>query len=269
MKLLHALVLATIAGSFSRAETSPLDQGYREMYNLQFGDAHRLFGQWQQTHAADPMGPVSDAAAYLFSEFDRLKILQSELFVDDQSFRNMHRPEADQDVKTRFEEALRKTDQLVTYALEKSPQDGNAQFANVLRLGLHADYLALIEKKYMASLGEMKTGRALAERLMSGHPEFYDAELAVGVENYLLSQKPAPVRWLLRMGGSETDKTIGIEKLRITAEKGHYLLPYARLLLAVAALRDKDTTQARQMLAWLAREFPRNQLYKEELAKLH
>src|SRR5581483_6951647 len=132
--------------------------------------------------------------------------------------------------------------------------------ANVLRIGLHSDYLALIDKKYMASLGEMKTGRALAEKLVAEHPEYYDAHLAVGVENYLLSQKAAPVRWLLRVGGAQTDKNAGLEKLRLTAEKGRYLMPFARLLLAVADLRDHQPAGARARLEWLASEFPENRL---------
>ncbi len=36
------------------------------------------------------------------------------------------------------------------------------------------------------------------------------------------------------------DRNQGIERLRITAEKGNYLKPYARLLLAVAALRAQN-----------------------------
>ena len=264
-------VLFAIAGPAAPAapQGTLLDEGYRQMYNLEFGNAHETFDRWERTHPEDPMGPVSNAAAYLFSEFDRLRILESELFSDNQSFFGMQKVSADAGVKQRFEQALIKTQQLVNRALQKSPQDGNALFADVLRLGLHADYLALIEKKYVSSLSEMKNGRTLAERLIVQHPDFYDAHLAIGVENYLLSQKPAPVRWLLRAGGAQTDKDRGIQKLRITAEKGRYLMPYARLLLAVAALRDKDTLGARQRLEWLAHEFPRNRLYQEELARLH
>jgi hypothetical protein len=70
------------------------------------------------------------------------------------------------------------------------------------------------------------------------------------------------------MKGAETDKEEGIRNLRLTAEKGHYLLPFARLLLAVAALRDKDRESAAAILQDLAREFPNNRLYAEELAKL-
>ena len=55
----------------------------------------------------------------------------------------------------------------------------------------------------------------------------------------------------------------------MTAEKGRYLNPYARLLLAVAALRDKNIPKARDLLGALAREFPHNRLYAQELAQLH
>jgi hypothetical protein len=120
----------------------------------------------------------------------------------------------------------------------------------------------------MAGLGYMKAGRALAEKLLALDPSCYDAYLAVGVENYLLGNNAAPVRWLLRLGGAETDKQEGIAKLRLTAEKGHYLAPYARLLLAVAALRDHDRETARRLLAALAEEFPQNALYRKELARL-
>jgi hypothetical protein len=108
----------------------------------------------------------------------------------------------------------------------------------------------------------------LAERLLETHPDYYDAWVAVGVENYMLSVKPAPIRWLLRLGGGETDRALGLEKLQITAEKGRYLLPFARLLLAVAALREHDAGSARDILQDLAKEFPHNPLYVQELARL-
>ena len=271
LRLIAALVLA-LAAPLLVAQTplpSPLEEGYRDMYNLQFNDAHKAFQQWQQGHPDDPMGPVSSAAAYLFAEFDRLHILESELFVNDQAFENRSRPAPDPRVKQQFNAELDQAKRLTAAQLSRNPKDANALFSNVLALGLQGDYLALIEKRDFQALSLMKQGRALAEQLLSAYPSYYDAYLAVGVENYLLSLKPAPVRWFLRNTGAQTDKSTGIEKLRITAEKGHYLLPYARLLLAVAALRDKDREQARSLLQGLATTFPQNHLYRSELAKLH
>jgi hypothetical protein len=156
----------------------------------------------------------------------------------------------------------------VQKALARDPTDVNAQLSNVFALGLEGDYLALIEKRDMQALKYLKEGRAVAERLLAANPTCYDAYLAVGVENYLLSLKPAPVRWFLRITGAQTDKAAGLEKLRITAERGHYLRPYARLLLAVAALRDNERDRARFLLQDLVTNFPQNHLYRSELAKL-
>ena len=75
----------------------------------------------------------------------------------------------------------------------------------------------------------------------------------------------APVRWFLRMGGVSGDKKQGIVELQMTADHGHYLGPFARILLAIAYVRDKDNTRARQLLASLRDEFPKNTLFATKL----
>ncbi|MDR3698319.1 MAG: hypothetical protein P4L56_01710 [Candidatus Sulfopaludibacter sp.] len=259
------LVFAIGFSSLPAAADAPLlDNGYRHMYDLQFNEAHDSFHEFERNHPADPMGPASDAAAYLFTEFDRMHILQSEFFVQEQHFYTDKKLAPDPELKRRFEQDLATARRLAGSALA----DANAQFALLLARGLESDYLALVEKRYGASFQEMKAGRQLAEQLLSAHPEYYDAWIAVGVENYMLSVKPAPVRWLLRLAGGETDRSLGIEKLRITASKGHYLAPFARLLLAVAALRDGNRKEAHDTLARLCQEYPHNPLYAQELARL-
>ncbi|MGA2988857.1 MAG: hypothetical protein ABSD88_00175 [Candidatus Korobacteraceae bacterium] len=246
----------------------PLDTGYREMYNLEFSTAHDTFRSWQQSHPEDPMGYVSDAAAYLFSEFDRLHVLEVELFTDDKKFASRHKLAPDPAVKAAFDKDLAISDQLASRMLAVSAGSEQAMFAQILANGLRGDYAAMIEKRNLAGLSYMKSSRSIAEKLLGRNPQYYDAYLAIGVENYLLGVTPAPVRWLLRFSGAETNKQEGIKRLRLTASNGHYLAPYARLLLAVAALRDKDAAGARALLEDLSREFPHNHLYATELARL-
>jgi hypothetical protein len=261
-----------------------LESGYRQMYNLEFADAHKSFAAFQRSNPGDPLGPTSDAAAYLFSEFNRLGVLQTELFVDDQMFKSRKTLAPDAASRRGFDADISKSEQLADMVLMKSgkesaakaaapanssPEETNALFAKVLNRGLRADYLAMIDKRNLAALSSIKSARALAEKLLSADPSYYDAYLAVGVENYMLGLRPAPVRWAMRAFGAETDKELGIEKLKLTADKGHYLLPYARLLLAVAALRDEDTARARQLLQGLARDYPNNPLYSRELSRIH
>ncbi len=268
LTLATILMLGTASQAATSVETTTLETGYRQMYNLDFDSAHQTFATWEQAHPEDPLGPVSNAAAYLFAEFDRMHVLESELFVDNTKFEKREKFNPDPKVQAAFEAELHRSEQIANQVLARSPEDHAAIFAKVMVGGLRGDYMALVEKRNLAALSTIKSARSLAEKLLSQDPSYYDAYLAVGVENYLLSLNPAPVRWLLRLSGAQTDKQEGVAKLRLTAEKGHYLAPYARLLLAVAALRDHDRNQARELLNGLAVEFPRNPLYRRELARL-
>ena len=267
--LVIAAVLAKpAAGADSVALSPSLEAGYRQMYNLNFDGAHATFEAWESAHPDDAVGPVSNAAAYLFGEFNRLHILESELFTDNDKFAKRKKLVPDAQVRDAFDRELDKGDQIAGRVLSNSPRDANALFAKVMANGLRGDYAAMVEKRNMAGLGYMKAGRLLAQQLLALDPSYYDAYLAIGVENYLLGESSAPVRWFLRLGGAETNKEDGIAKLRLTAEKGRYLAPYARLLLAVAALRNHDRETARRLLSDLADEFPQNHLYRKELAQL-
>lgn len=265
------LLALAVAGMLPGAEPHDtlLDRGFNNMYNLDFAAAHRCFQDWGRLHPDDPMGPVSDAAAYLYSEFDRLRVLQSEFFTEDTSFfRRQRELKPDPAIRGLFQTAVGRGQTVAGAVLSRKPDDENAMLASVLSVGLKADYLAMIEKRNAAALTELKTSRTMAEQLLAKHPTCYDAYLAVGVENYMLSLKAAPLRWFLQLTGAQTDKETGIERLRITAEKGRFLQPYARLLLGVAALRDKDKATALKILEWLSTRYPQNRLYREELAKL-
>jgi hypothetical protein len=267
------MVLATVcalsAQQPNRIVPQPeLERGFREMYNLDFRGAHQTFNLYQKLSPDDPLGYVADGAAYLFAEFDRLHILESDLFTNDTRFDGRTAEQPDPNVKSAFEAALAHGDELTSKRLAASPNNANALFARVLANGLRSDYAAMIEKHNLSSLSYMKVSRTTAQQLLAIDPGCYDAYLAVGVENYLLGSTPTPVRWLLKITGSEADKAEGIRRLRMAAEKGYYLAPFARLLLAVAALRDKDKSTARTLLAELATEFPHNQLYSKELARI-
>jgi len=273
---IHLLILAVLgaaaawaAPNIAEPSVNPvIDRGYRQMYDLNFDEAHKTFAQWEREHPADPIGPVSNAAAYLFAEFDRLNILHSEFFVENSMFHRRPKVTPDPVVRQAFDQELDKSAGLSDKILLQTPDDSDALFAKILTLGLRADYEALIEGRDFDALKVIKNSRATAEKLLMLQPNYYDAYLAIGVENYLFSLKPAPVRWILQAGGAQTDRDRGVEDLRLTAEHGRYLNPYARLLLAVAALRDKDVPKARDLLSALAREFPHNRLYAQELAQL-
>jgi hypothetical protein len=87
--------------------------------------------------------------------------------------------------------------------------------------------------------------------------------------NVLLSLKLAALSWMLNLTGVGTVRAEAIRLPQMTATQGHYLVPFARMMLVVAAIRDGGPQQARDILSALSEEFPRNSLYARERECIH
>jgi hypothetical protein len=258
----EAVAVDTISSGVS------LDRGFSLLYNLDFAQAHQVFLSFEQEHPDNPLGPACDAAGLLFSEFNRLGVLEGQFYADDKTFDARKQMAPDPTVREHFNAALDKADSLAHSRLAKDPRDRDALFALTMSSGLKADYEGLIEKHNLASLHYTKEATAWAEQLLAVDPDCYDAHLATGVSQYIIGSMAAPIRWLVRLGGVSGDKQKGIADLQLTAQRGHYLAPFARILLAIAYVREKDKTQARELLVSLRNEFPQNPLFTQEIARL-
>lgn len=267
--LAGVLFLAPIRSAASDVSASlTLDRGYRHLYDLDFAGAEQEFNAWQQQHPANPMGPASQAAGLLFAEFHRLGVLETQFYESDEAFDARKKLAPDPSVRKRFDEILTQSDGLAQTRLMRDPQDRDALLALTMAAGLRADYAALVEKRNFASLRYTKEATGWAEKLLVVDPTCYDARLAIGISRYLIGSMSAPVRWVLRMGGVSGDKEAGIADLQITAQKGRYLAPFARILLAIAFVREHKRPEARALLASLQQEFPNNPLFAREIARI-
>jgi hypothetical protein len=265
-----AIVLLSLPALAATATLSlpPLDHGFQLLYSLDFDAAHGIFAGWEQSHPDDPMGPTCDAAGLLFSEFHRLGVLEAQFFEDDKKFESRQKLSPDPATRARFDSQIQKAQTLARNQLAKNPKNRDALFALTLTNGLEADYAALIEKRNVASLHYTKESTAWGQQTLAVDPECYDAHIAGGISKYLVGSMAAPVRWLVRLGGVSGDKQAGIKELRLVADRGHYLAPFANILLAIAYVRDHDKPHARELLAALRTEFPTNPLFGQEIARL-
>src|SRR5579862_1207326 len=267
-----AICLTMLLMSASAADVSTirpsLDQGFRLLYNLDFAQGNQIFVSWQREHPQDPVGPTAEAAGILFSEFHRLGVLEGQFYENDKKFLNRDQKEPDAGVRDRFNAALSRAQNLASTRLAANAKDRDALFAMTLSSGLQADYAAMIDKKNMTSLHYTREANDWADQLLAVDPKCYDARVATGFSKYIIGSMAAPVRWVLRMGGVSGDKKQGMVELQMTADHGQYLGPFARILLAIAYVRDKDNARARQMLASLRDEFPKNTLFTNEIALL-
>lgn len=252
----------------SQAPDSALDRGFSGLYNLDFAVAQKDFSAWEADHPDDPVGPVSEAAGFLFSEFNRLGILEAQFYADDEKFLARPKLAADPAVRNRFQAAIARAENLARSRFTKDANDRDALFAMTLASGLQADYAALIDHRTLESLHYTKESSIWAAQLLAVCPDCYDVFLATGLTKYIVGSLYAPFRWLLRLGGLPGDRQGGLADLQLTADHGRYLAPFARILLAIAYVRDHDKPKALQLLMGLRTDFPANPLFSREIARL-
>lgn len=261
------LVLALLPAA-KAGDAPSLDRAYHLMYSLDFKPAELECFRWQRQNPADPSGPVCEAANLLFSEFERLGILRAQFLVHDSSFKSPAATPVDPNLKNRFDSALDRAEALARQRLAGDADDRNALFALASVYGLRSDYAALIEKRNLASLAYAHEASEYASRLLALAPDYYDAYLCTGASQYIVGSLVAPLRWLLRLEGIKGSKTQGIRELKLTAERGHLLGPFARILLVIVYLREHDRKQAREVLVSLREEFPSNPLFAQEIGRI-
>jgi hypothetical protein len=262
------LLVSVAAGADTASPTPSLDQGFHLLYQLNFPEAHQVFAAWQQEHPDNPMGPACEAAGLLFSEFNRLGVLESQFYENDQAFEARKKLEPDKGVRNRFDAAVNLAESGAQKRLTQDANDRDALFAMTLASGLKADYAALIEKHNLISLHFTREATRWAKQLLLIDPKCYDAHLATGVSQYIVGSIASPIRWLARLGGLSGTKADGIQELSLTAQRGRYLAPFARILLAIAYVRDNEKSRAREMLLSLQQEFPQNPLFAREIGRL-
>jgi hypothetical protein len=267
MKALWLTALAALP-AFA-ASPSSLDAALQRMYAFDFPAAHQTL---QQTAAANPQDPLPvafQASAWLFSELDRLGILESEFLTDDDKIAAKKKPAPDPAVRARFLKAVNDSDRLAQAALAANPNDRNALFALCIGQGVATDYMALVEKKQISSLSVAKRSNGYAQRLLKLDPKFYDAYLTAGISEYLVGSLPFFIKWFVHFDNVAGSKDRARQHLELVAREGRYFGPFAKILLGIISLREKHPETARKLLAELSHEYPSNPLFRKELSKLN
>jgi hypothetical protein len=263
-----ARFLLAVALSCAACPAANFDEIFNRMYNFDFPGAHKLLDAHLAAHPDDPFGHGVRASAYLFSELDRLRILEGEFLADDKKISGDDKLVPDPKIREKMFASIEKAQQLAEARLRDHPDDNFARFSFCLTEGVRTDYMAFIEKKQFRSLFAAKKSQSYAVELLKRDPNFVDAKLTTGVSEYLIGSLPFFIKWVVRFDEVKGSKDQAITNLETVAKSGRYLGPFARILLAIIHLREKRPQKSISLLAELTREYPENPLLRMELAKL-
>lgn len=243
-------------------------QAFDNLYNFNFPATHAVLDHYIGAHPKEPLPYSIRASAYLFYELDRLGILESQFLISDKRIAAKKKVDPDQGVRARFMQALNDAQSRATTVLAAHPNDREALFAMSIINGVSSDYMALVEKRQLASLSPAKKSNGYAQQLLKMNPPCYDAYMTAGLSEYMVASLPFLIRWFVRFDNVQGSKQQGIRNLQLVAREGHYLKAFAKILLAIIDLREKRPQESEKLLAELAHDYPSNALFRKELAKL-
>lgn len=245
-----------------------LETGFRQLYELNFQGARQQFVSYQKIRPDDPLGKAAEAASYLYEEFNAKGVFTSEFFLnDDKLLKGVDgKPSANRN--DAFVQANNQAREMAKQWLQTKPNDPHGLLVLTLTDGMESDYDGIIEKKQLAALGLMRQAEREANALLAVDPNEQDAYVALGASNYVIGCMPGMKRAFLWFGGVHGDRMKGMQEMQLAADHGHYLQPFAKILLALACEREHQMDRARKLLSELATEFPANPLYAHEIALL-
>jgi hypothetical protein len=249
------------------ATVPELSAGFDLLYRQKFAEAREAFASWESRNPEQPFGQVAIAAGYLFEEMSRQGVLTSDFFLNEKKFLNGIEGSPDPERMSHFRDAVARACELARERQKTNPKDGEALLALTLAAGMESDSLSILQKKHLAALKSMKKANEYAKELLAQYPDATDAYVATGIANYVIGSQSGGTRFALWFGGIHGDKKLGMEQVAKTVETGRYLRPYAKIILALAARREKQDALAQRLFRELSEQYPDNGQYASEYAK--
>lgn len=266
---LVAEIRAATAAAISVKSEEKLHAAFEHLYNLEFEPARKLFREVAQAEPQSATVCAFWASALLYEILAHQGSLQSQLFVTTNEFLRHPRAEVDPALDKEFHRVGTLAEERALRRLARDPEDADGLFGLGLLYGSRANYLAGAKTEYLDGVRMGEKAYDIEKRLRELRPEIHDAGVVLGVREYVIGSLPRTARFLLFFLGARGSQEKGLEYLREAAERGEFLRTYAKVLLAVANIRQGNLEQAVAQLEELQATYPRNPVFLIELAKLY
>ena len=200
-RILLILVLAgTTLGQTTANPTAQLEKlradGYEALYNLDYEGARRHFQKMNDLVPDHPAGAQSMAASLWMEQLNKSWELKATLYSDKVDNKTDSKAKLEQKDIDEFRKWTRRAKQLSEARLKRNARDVEALYLLGAAEGLEAAYAAGIERKYMPALRTGSNAVSRHKKVLELSPEFYDAELTIGLQNYVIGSLSLPLKML-------------------------------------------------------------------------
>ena len=248
--------------------TPAVHSAFQAFYNMDYVGALEQFQRVQAEHPDDPLATDYVLDVTLFEELNRLDLLDTTFYANDGFLTGKHKVAEDTAVRDRIASLSGKAEDQADALLAKDPKDADALYARGWARSLQATYDAVGERSFIPALKLALQARNDERDVLAIDPNYIDADLIVGVYQYVVGALPFSFRMLVGVVGISGSKTKGMEMLQNVAVHGVLSSVEARTCMMLFLRREAKYAEAQGVAASLANQYPHDYLFQLERANL-
>ncbi len=274
-RLMTTVALVLLATRLAGAQnTYPLNldpevrDGFQHFYNLDYDGAMQRFQAVLKSHPQDPMANGYVLMDTIFRELYRQDLLDTTYYAREHFLSSGHKSNVPDDVRRQIDELTDRAISLADARLKVDPNDKNAYFARGYAKGMHAAWMTLVDHSFTGAARQGLASRNDSEQVLKLDPNYADAKMAVGIQQFAVASLPRFVRMLVGIAGVGGTKEQGLALLREAAARGTVTRVESQTSLSLFLRHDHRYAEAFAVAQGLARQYPHDFLFRLEEANL-
>ena len=256
------------------AHTDPLNlmpavrEAHQRFYILDYDGALSRFEAIAQANPGNPMATDYVLMVVIFRELYHQDLLDTTYYAHDSFLTSKRSITVPEPTRQRIEQLTNQAVSLADGQIKTDPNNTNAWFARGYARGMHAAFITLVDHSFVAAARQGLAARNDSEQVLKLDPDYADAKMAIGIQQFAVASLPRLVRMMVGIAGVGGNKEKGLDLLRECAAHGMVNNIECRTALSLFLRHDGRYGEALTVQHGLAQEFPRDYLFRLEEANL-
>ena len=279
-RLALLLIAALQPGTFAAAQqqtsahTDPINllpevrEAHDHFYNLDYDGALSRFEAIDRAHPNDPLARAYVLQVLIFRELYHQDLLDTTYYAHDSFLTSKRKVDVPDDIRQRIETLTDQVTDLCDRQIKADSTDKNAFFARGYARGLHASFVTLVDHSFVSAAHQGLQARNDSEQTLRIDPDYTDAKMSIGIQQFAVASLPRVVRLMVGIAGVGGNKEKGLDLLRDVGAHGLVNNVEARTVLSLFLRHDARYAEALTVQGTLARQYPRDYLFRLEEANL-
>lgn len=243
-------------------------EGYACFYILDYDGAIEHFEKVLKAHPQDPMAYGYVQMATVFRELYHQDLLDTTYYAHDSFLTSKRDVRVAPATRERIESLTDTGIKLADDRIKANPDDKDAYFARGYLRGIHAAFITLVDHSFVSAARQGYASRGDSEQVLKIDPDYVDAKMAIGIQQFAVASLPRFVRIMVGIVGVGGNKEKGLQLLREAAAHGTITSVESRTVESLFLRHDGRYPEALAIQHGLATEYPHNYLFRLEEANL-